>query len=94
MDVDIAIGSLGSQRLLSIATSLSVGLTSLLLCMEMSFVSLESSPLRYDSFSRPFHDGMSQATPVKLLTENGLRLHLRHGFPDLSRARRPALIAP
>lgn len=35
-----------------------------------------------------------QTTPVKLLSWNGLRSHLRHGAPVRSRARRPALIAP
>ena len=42
----------------------------------------------------PVHEFRPQETPVKLLTANCLRPHLRHGFPDLSRARRPALIAP
>lgn len=92
--VDSAIGSAASPALLSTAVSLSFGLSSLLLCMEMSFVSLESSPLRSVSFSEPFHDGKSQETLVKLLTENGFRAHLRQGFPDLSRALRPAFMAP
>jgi hypothetical protein len=94
MGVDIALGSAASPALLSMAVSLSLGLTSLLLCIEMSLVSLESSPLRRKSFSEPFHDGRSQDTPVKLFTLNVFRAHLRHGFPDLSKARRPALIAP
>lgn len=38
--------------------------------------------------------GTSQVTPVKLLSWNDLRSHLRHGLPDRSRALRPALIAP
>ena len=84
-----------SPALLSMAISLPFGLASLLLCCEMPFVSLESPPLDIGAaFSPPFHDGNSQTTPVKLLTANDFLFHLRHGLPDLSRARRPALIAP
>lgn len=38
--------------------------------------------------------GISQTTPVKLFMVKPPLLHLRQGLPDLSRARRPALIAP
>jgi hypothetical protein len=38
--------------------------------------------------------GISQTTPVKLLSVKLPFCHLRHGLPDRSRARRPALIAP
>ena len=40
------------------------------------------------------HRGISQVTPVKLLSLKPPFCHLRHGFPVRSRARRPALIAP
>lgn len=40
------------------------------------------------------HRGISQTTPVKLLSLKEPFCHLRHGLPDLSRARRPALMAP
>lgn len=63
-----------------------------------------SSTGRLRSLSSPFvfkidifgarHDGSCHVTPVKLLTLNPLRSHLRHGFPVRSSARRPALIAP
>lgn len=36
----------------------------------------------------------SQTTPVKLLRVKPPLAHLRQGAPDLSRARRPALMAP
>ena len=38
--------------------------------------------------------GISQTTPVKLLSVKLPFCHLRQGFPDRSSARRPALIAP
>lgn len=38
--------------------------------------------------------GSSQVTPVKLLILKEPLCHFRHGLPDRSRARRPALIAP
>jgi hypothetical protein len=41
-----------------------------------------------------FHRGTSQATPVKLLSWKPPLAHFRQGFPDRSRARRPALMAP
>ena len=93
---ELAIGveiAMGSPALLSMATSLSAGLASLLLCKEVSFISLELSPLSFAIFSPPFHEGTSQVMPVKLLTWNGFRFHLRQGVPDRSRARRPALMA-
>ena len=40
------------------------------------------------------HVVICQVTPVKVLSENPDFFHLLHGFPDLSRARSPALIAP
>jgi uncharacterized membrane protein YbhN (UPF0104 family) len=40
------------------------------------------------------HRGISQVTPVKLLSLKPPFCHLRHGFPVRSRARSPALIAP
>jgi hypothetical protein len=38
--------------------------------------------------------GISQLTPVKLLSRKPPFCHLRQGFPERSRALRPALIAP
>ena len=38
--------------------------------------------------------GTDQLMPVKLLSWNPFFSHLRQGFPDRSRARRPALMAP
>ena len=87
--------SAGPSPVLLMATSLSLlGLASLLLSWEISLVELESSWGRREDFSPPFQDASSQDTPVKLLTENGLRVHLRHGLPDRSSALRLALIAP
>jgi len=40
------------------------------------------------------HRGISQTTPVKLLSRKPPLVHFRHGLPDRSRARRPALMAP
>lgn len=45
-------------------------------------------------FGGAVHRGTSQTTPVKLLSVKPPRAHLRHGLPDLSSARRPALMAP
>lgn len=93
--VDISIVSGLSPALLSMAVSLPFGFASLLLSCEAPLASLESSPLEAGPvFSPPFHDGNSQTTPVKLFNERGFLLHLRQGLPDLSRARRPALMAP
>ncbi len=38
--------------------------------------------------------GISQTTPVKLFSRNPPLAHFRQGFPERSRARRPALMAP
>lgn len=40
------------------------------------------------------HRGISQATPVKLLSLKPPLAHFRQGLPERSRARRPALMAP
>jgi len=45
-------------------------------------------------FGGAFHRGISQTTPVKLLSLKLPFCHLRHGLPVRSRARRPALMAP
>ncbi len=37
---------------------------------------------------------ISQTTPVKVFSLNPPLAHLRHGFPERSSARRPALMAP
>lgn len=92
--VDMIIGSAWSPALLSMAVSLSFGLRSLLLCWDISRVSLDSSPLSCMRRSLPCQDGTSQTIPVKLFSWKALFCHLRQGFPDRSRARRPALIAP
>lgn len=41
-----------------------------------------------------FHLLIPQVMPVKLLSWKVPLVHFRHGFPDRSRARKPALIAP
>lgn len=64
--VETIIGSGWSPTLLSIAVSLSVGFMSLLLCCEISFTSLESSPFSNIGVSPPFQEGISHMTPVKL----------------------------
>lgn len=57
--------------------------------------SLLTSPLKEElSLSGAAHDPTDHATPDMLLSWRPLRSHLRHGLPDLSSARRPALIAP
>lgn len=45
-------------------------------------------------FGGAVHRGISQTTPVKLLSVNPPLFHLRQGLPDRSSARSPALIAP
>ena len=45
-------------------------------------------------FGGAFHRGISQMTPVKLLTVKPPFCHLRHGLPLRSSARKPAFIAP
>jgi hypothetical protein len=76
------------------AVLLSTGLTSLLLCCDMSLLSVLLSTSRCSGFGPPFQEGRSHVTPVKLLTVKGFRTHFRTGFPDRSSARRPALMAP
>jgi hypothetical protein len=46
------------------------------------------------TFGGAVQRGISQTTPVKLLSVKLPFCHLRQGLPDRSRARRPALIAP
>lgn len=92
--VDMSIVSGLSPELL-MAMSLPLGLASLLLCCEVSFASLDSSPFRARlGLSPPLHEGISHTTPVKLFNVNGFLSHLRQALPDRSRARRPALMAP
>lgn len=54
----------------------------------------ESSVDSVTFFGGAVQRGISQTTPVKLFKVNPPLDHLRQGFPDRSRARRPALIAP
>lgn len=62
--------------------------------MEMSLFD-ESEVLSANSeFCEPFQLGSSHAWPVKLLRVKPFFSHLRHGVPDLSRARRFALMKP
>ncbi len=75
---------------LSIAVLLSLAL--LPLGCEASLLSWLSSFGILDLGAR--HDDNSHTTPVKLLSWIGFRSHFRHGFPDRSRARRPAFMAP
>lgn len=51
---------------------------------------LDSGTVRGGAVQR----GISQTTPVKLLSLKPPLAHLRQGLPDRSRARRPALMAP
>ena len=74
--------SLGSALLLPIFTSLE------------PVLSLLTSPANDESRVGAFHEDMFQAMPVKELICRPLRSHFRHGLPERSRARRPALIAP
>src|SRR3569833_2031536 len=46
------------------------------------------------SLFSPVQRGISQTTPVKLLSLKPPFCHRRHGAPERSRARRPALMAP
>jgi len=46
------------------------------------------------TFGGAVQRGISQTTPVKLLSLKLPFCHLRQGLPDRSRARRPALMAP
>lgn len=58
-------------------------------------LSLLTSPLKVEaSLCGVAQDPTAHETPVKLLSEKPFRSHLRHGLPVLSRARKPALIAP
>jgi hypothetical protein len=45
-------------------------------------------------FGGAVHRGISQTTPVKLLSVKPPLVHFRHGLPDRSSARSPALMAP
>lgn len=87
-----AAGTGSPDRLESLGTALlsMVGLMSVLLEL-----SLFTSPLNVDEAPRGAdQEPTSHDTPVKLLRPKPLRSHLRHGFPDRSSARRPALMAP
>lgn len=58
-------------------------------------LSLLTSPLKVDEERiGADQDPMAQLTPVKLLRAKPLRCHFRVGLPDLSKARRFALMAP
>lgn len=82
--------------LLALASSCPFNLFSLLLLLSPE---TDTAPVSDISSSMPFlvgavQRGISQTTPVKLLRVNPPRAHLRHGLPDRSSARSPALIAP
>lgn len=86
--------STSAPLLLALLASAPFSLFSLLLLL-----SAEGAPESPLLGSGPFlggavHREISHTTPVKLLRTKPPRAHLRHGFPDLSRARRPALMAP
>jgi len=58
-------------------------------------LSLFTSPLKVEAdLVGAVHEPTAHDTPVKLLRAKPFRSHLRQALPDLSRARRPALIAP
>lgn len=80
---------------LALFSSFAVPLFSLLLPSADSSAPLESaSPFSSAFLGGAVHRGISQLTPVKVLRAKPPFDHLRQGFPDRSRARRPALIAP
>lgn len=82
-----------SPLLLSLGTAL-LAMLALASSLEPE-LSLFTSPLKLElSLFGALHVPTSQLTPPMLLREKPLRSHLRQGFPDLSSARRPALIAP
>jgi hypothetical protein len=64
-----------------------------LLLLPSAEASVESSASRAFLFGA-VQRGTSQTTPVKLLSVKPPLAHLRQGLPDLSRALRPALMAP
>lgn len=57
-------------------------------------LSLLTSPEKESSLGGAAHDPRLHVMPVILLSVNPFRSHLLQGLPDLSRARRPALMAP
>lgn len=61
-------------------------------------LSAESAGVSSDSLSiflgGAFQRGISHTTPVKVFMVKPPLVHLRHGLPDLSKARSPALMAP
>lgn len=62
--------------------------------METSFVDESEALSANADLSEPFQLGNSQAWPVKLFNVNPFFSHRRQGVPDLSSARRLALIKP
>lgn len=74
--------------------STGVSLFSLLLLLSAD-AAVESPVLDSEVFlGGAVHRGISQTAPVKLLRTKPPLSHLRHGLPERSSARRPALIAP
>lgn len=81
---------LTSRPLLLFSLSTWLSLFSLLLPPDAEPSELPSIEI----FGGAFQRGISQTTPVKLLSVNPPFCHFLHGLPVLSSARSPALIAP
>lgn len=80
--------------LLPLLASGPFGLFSLLLLLSAEGAPDSSLTGSGTFFGGALHRETSHTTPVKLLTLKPPIAHLRQGFPDLSSARRPALMAP
>lgn len=80
--------------LLTLLGSMPFSLFSLLLLLSAEAAADASVLPSSRAFGGAVQRGTSQTTPVKLLSVNPPRFHLRQGLPERSRARRPALMAP
>lgn len=93
--VETSILSGWSPEWLPAAASLfSLGLWSLLLCIDISLLLLSDVPLASAEVSDPLQLDTSQTWPVKLLSCRPFRAHFRQGVPVRSRALRLALMNP
>ena len=90
----LCISTSGSWLLLSLLTWLFSGLFSLLLPLAEADAVPSAPASSGFGLGGAVHRGISQMVPVKLLSVKPPLAHFRHGLPDRSRARRPALIAP
>ena len=79
--------------LASLLTWLLFSLFSLLLLSDAAAVDPSADDSGRD-LGGAVHRGISQTTPVNVLSVKPPLFHLRQGLPDRSSARRPALMAP